>query len=193
MHQRNPKIILALKKLTKKELFKLATLRKAKIPTSWTKTKIVDALSTIIRIKDLSKLKLQQKTKTKITNAKKPNKPASLENRVLKIFKRKGYQCSKKIQINNSKLAIVGYKKGGLFSSDKHIIVECKDKSKVKISDFKKLLANLILFIKKNQLNTDCVTGYIYTTGLFDREVRTQARKILNVKLKRLPKLTKIK
>jgi hypothetical protein len=190
MQPRNPKIILALKKLTKKELFKLAKSKKAKIPTSWTKTKIVDALSTIIRKKDLSKLK-PNKLKTKTLSTKKPIKSANLENRVLRIFERKGFHCLKKYQIHNSKLSVVGYKKGGLFSSDKHIVVECKEKNKVVLSDFKKLLAKLILYIKKNHLNTDCVMGYLYTTGLFEKEVRIQAKKISNIQLRSLRKLTK--
>lgn len=187
MQHRNPKITIALKKLTKKELFKLAKMKKAKIPISWTKAKIVDALSTIIRKKDLSKLNFNKSTKSAST--KKPIKSTNLENRVLKIFERKGFHCSKKYQIQNSKLSVVGHKKGGLFSSDKHIVVECKEKNKVVLSDFKKLLAKLILYIKKNRLNTDCVMGYLYTTGLFEKEVRIQAKKISNIELKKLKKL----
>lgn len=190
MQKRNPKITLTLKKLTKKELLKLAKIKKAKIPVSWTKAKIVDMLSTIIRKKDLSKFEITKScNKTETANSKKPIKRSNLEDRVLKIFQRKGYHCSKKYQIHKSKIAVIGYKKGGLFSSDKHIIVECKEKNKVVLSDFKKLLAKLILYIKKNQLNTDCVSGYLYTTGLFEKEVKIQANKISNIELKRLPKL----
>jgi hypothetical protein len=190
MQKRDPKITLCLKQLTKNELFKIAKMKKAKIPASWTKSKIVDALSIIVRKKDLSKIMLKKSNnKVKATNSKEPVKRKNLEDRVLKIFQRKGYRCLKKYQIHNSKLSVVGYKKGGLFSSDKYVVVDCKEKNKVVMSDFKKLVANLILYIKKNRLNTDCVKGYLYTTGLFDKEVRVQAKKISSIELKRLAKL----
>lgn len=187
MQKRNPSVLVYLKHLSKQDLFKLAKKKKAKIPKYWTKTKIVETLSTIVKKSDMPKLTSQKlKNKTATKPDKKPVKRIRLEDRVLKIFQRKGYQCSKKYQINSIKIDVVGCKKGSLFTSDKYAIVECKDKTKVVSADFKKLLGNLILYIKKNNLNTDCVKGYLYTTGLFDREVRSQARKLPIIQLKRL-------
>jgi len=188
MQKRTSSVPVYLKQLSKKELFKLAKKKKAQIPTYWTKTKIIETLSTIVKKNDISKLNSRKsKNKTKIQPVhKKTIKRIKLEDRVLKIFQRKGYECTKKYQINGLKLDVVGCKKGGLFSSDEYVIVECKDKAKVVSADFKKLLGNLIIYIKKNNLNTDCVKGYLYTTGLFDREVRSQARKLPIIELKRL-------
>jgi len=185
MQKRNPSVPIYLKQLSKNELFKLAKKKKAKIPKSWTKTKIVETLSTIVKKSDLPKLN-SQKIKNKTKTDQKRVKRINLEDRVIKILQRKGYQCSKKYQINSIKIGVVGCKKGSLFTSDKHAIVECKDKTKVVSADFKKLLGNLILYIKKNNLNTDCVNGYLYTTGLFEKEVRSQARKLPIIQLKRL-------
>ena len=39
---------------------------------------------------------------------------------------------------------------------------------------------------KMNNLNTDCVSGYLYTTGLFDKEVKSQAQKLPVIQLKKL-------
>lgn len=187
MPKRATNVSLYLKKLSKQELFRLAKKKKAIIPKSWTKTKIIETLSTIVKKNDLPKLDSRKsKNNPKTKPIQKTIKRAKLEDRVLKIFQRKGFECTKKYQINNLQIDVVGCKKGGLFSSNEHAIIECKDKTKVVTADFKKLLRNLILYIKKNNLNTDCVKGYLYTTGLYDKEVRSQARKLPIIQLKRL-------
>jgi hypothetical protein len=177
-----------LNELTKLELLKLAKKKKAKIPKSWTKTKIIQTLSTIVTSRDLSKSlpsKPKTKTKKKLT-PKKIHKPENLKDRVTKIFEKKGYQCTKNIQTKDIKLNIVGFKKGGLFSSDEHIIVECKEKTKVTQKDLKKFLGNTILYLRRKNIDPECVKAYIYTTGQFEKDVKTQAKKFSIIKLRRL-------
>jgi len=195
MPKKTPNMTVVLKKLTKAQLLKLATKKKAKIPKSWTKTKIVQTLSTITTQKDLQKpkpKKIKLITKTKIT-LKKKTKKNSLENRVTKIFIRKGYECTKNVHTEGIKINILGYKKGNIFTNDKHLIVECKEKTKVTPEDLKKFLANTILYLRRKNLNLDHVQTYIYTTGKYEKEVRTQAKKFPILKLERLQPLKKPK
>lgn len=42
------------------------------------------------------------------------------------------------------------------------------------------------LYIRKNGLDKEHVKGYLYTTGVFDRDVKSQARSFPNIQLKRL-------
>ena len=194
MPKKTPNISITLKKLTKVELRKLATKKKAKIPKSWTKTKIIQTLSTITTPKDLQKPKPKKPkptTKTKITTAKKQTKKNSLEDRVTKIFIRKGYVCTKNVQTEGIKINIYGYKKGNIFTNDKHLIVECREKTKVTPEDLKKILANTILYLRRKNLNPDHIQTYIYTTGQYEKEVRTQAKKFPIIKLERLRPLQK--
>jgi len=196
MPKKTPNMTVVLKKLTKAQLLKLATKKKAKIPKSWTKTKIIQTLATITTQKDLIKPKPKNPkpiTKTKIVTPKKKNKKNSLEDRVTKIFIRKGYVCTKNVQIEGIKINILGYKKGNIFTNDKHLIVECKEKTKVTPEDLKKFLANTILYLRRKNLNPDHVQTYIYTTGKYEKEVRTQAKKFPILKLERLQPLKKPK
>lgn len=196
MPKKTLNIIVILKQLTKPQLLKLATKKKAKIPKSWTKTKIVQTLATITTPKDLKKPKTHEpKTTTKLnttTLQKNRIKKTNLEDRVAKIFIRKGYECTKNIQTDGIKINILGRKKGNIFTKDKHLIVECKEKSKVTPKDLKKFLANTILFLRRKNLNPDHVQAYIYTTGQFEKEVRTQVKKFPIIKLKRLKPLKKL-
>ncbi len=194
MPKKTPNMTITLKKLTKQQLLKLATKKKAKIPKSWTKTQIIQTLSTITTTKDLPKpkpKKSNQTTKNKITTQKKENKKNSLEDRVTKIFIRKGYECTKNVQTEGIKINILGYKKGNIFTNDKHLIVECKEKTKVKPEDLKKFLANTILYLRRKNLNPEHVQTYIFTTGKYEKEVRTQAKKFPIIKLERLKPLKK--
>ena len=194
MPKTTKKITITLKQLSKTELLKLASKKKAKIPKSWTKTQIIRTLTTITTIKDLQKPKPKKSkslTKTKITTPKKKIKKNSLEDRVTKIFIRKGYVCTKNVQIEGIKINIIGYKKGNIFTNDKHLIVECKEKTKVTPEDLKKFLANTILYLRRKNLNPDHVQTYIYTTGKYEKEVRTQAKKFPILKLERLQPLKK--
>ncbi len=85
----------------------------------------------------------------------------------------------------------IGYKKGNIFTNDKHLIVECKEKTKITPEDLKKFLANTILYLRRKNLNPDHVQTYIYTTGKYEKEVRTQAKKFPIIKLERLRPLQK--
>jgi hypothetical protein len=80
---------------------------------------------------------------------------------------------------------VYGCKEGGIFSSDEHIIVECKNKTKVTPEDLKKFIGNMRLFIRKRDLDEEYVKGYFYTTGIFDKDVKKQAR-VSNIQLKRV-------
>ena len=91
MPKRTANISIYLKKFTKPELLKLAKKKKAKIPKSWTKTKIVETLSTIVKKNDLPKLDSRKsKTNPKIKPIRKIIKRTKLEDRVLKIFQHTG-------------------------------------------------------------------------------------------------------
>lgn len=187
MPKTSSSITVCLKKMSKKELFKLAKRKRAKIPQYWTKARIIETLSTIVKRSDISKnnsKKSQNNTRSKTVYI--INRRVGLEDRVIKILQRKGFDCSKKYQLNNLTIDVVGYKKGGLLKSDEHVVVECADKSAVAVADFKKLLRNIILYIKKNNLNTDCVKGYLFTTGSFDKEVKSQALRLPIIQLIKL-------
>lgn len=188
MPKKNPHITTYLNHFTKPELLKLAKKKKAKIPKSWTKTKIIQTLSTIVSTRDLPKPKPpKSKTKTKKKpTPKKKNKPVKLENRVTKIFENKGYECKKNIPIKDSKLNIVGFKKGGIFSSDEHLIIECNEKTKVTQTDLKKFLGNIILYLRKKNIDPECVKAFIYTTGQFEKVAKAQAKKFKIINLRRL-------
>jgi hypothetical protein len=193
MSKKTVNIAANLKKLSKAELLKLGRKKKAKIPKSWTKPKIIQVLSTITTKKDLQKKKIpkhQTKTKTK-TKEKKKNKKIKLEDRVTNIFQKKGYICTKNITAKETQLNIFGFKKGGLFSSDKYIIIECKEKNKVTQTDLKKFLSKLILYLRRKNIDPECAKAYIYTTGQFEKEAKAQAKKFKIINLRRLkPKKT---
>ena len=212
MPKKTPNITSALKELTKPQLLQLATKKKAKIPKSWTKTNIIQTLATITKPKDLKpkqqkpkttppknktvpktknlKQKIQTTTKPKKT-LKKKTKKNSLEDRVTKIFTRKGYQCTKNIQTEGININILGTKKGNIFTDNKHLIIECKEKPKVTPEDLKTFLANTILYLRRKNINPDHVQAIIYTTGQIEKEVRTQAKKFPIIKLERLKPLQK--
>lgn len=81
---------------------------------------------------------------------------------------------------------VVGYKKGGLFSDDKWVIAECKNKAKVTPEDFKKFVGNMSFYISKKGIAKDFVKGYLFTTGVFDTDTKSQARHFRSIQLKRL-------
>jgi len=177
-----------LKQLSKKELLKLAKRRKVRIPEKWTKGKIVETLSTIVSASDVTKLvsrKPKAKTKEALGYAS-ALKGKSLEDRVVKIFTRQGFQCTKNVRMKGVEIDVVGVKKGGWFSADEYVIIECKNKAKVVPADFKKFVGSMNLYIRKKKLDKEHVKGYLYTTGVFDSDVKSQARAFPNIQLKRL-------
>lgn len=188
MPRKTPTVKVYLRQLSKEELLKLAKRKKARIPESWTKGKIVENLSTIVSTSDVTKLiskKSKAKTKREL-GLESALKGIKLEDRVVKIFARKGFECNKNIRMKGVEIDIVGCKEGGWFSEDEYAIIECKNKPKVIPADFKKFVGSMRLYIRKKGLDPKYVMGYLYTTGIFDKDVKSQARAFPNIQLKRL-------
>jgi len=166
----------------------LASSKKVRIPEKWSKGKIVETLSTILSPSDVTQI-VSQKPKTKTKEAMgyaSALKGKSLEDRVAEIFTRQGFQCTKNIRMAGMEIDVVGYKKGGFLSEDRYVIAECKSKGKVTPEDFKKFIGNMNLYIHKKGLDKELVEGYLFTTGVFDKDVKAQARVFHNIQLKRL-------
>jgi Holliday junction resolvase-like predicted endonuclease len=112
-----------------------------------------------------------------------------LERKVVSLLTSKGYKCEKNVRRRGAEFDVICFKKGGIFSDDEWIFVECKNKEKVIPADFKKFLGNFEIFCSEEKLDKNKVEGIRDTTGVFDPEVKRQAREISNIKLKRI-KLT---
>ena len=188
MPRKTSTVTIYLRQLSKVELLKLAKKKKVRIPESWTKGKIVENLSTIVSTRDVTKLlskKAKAKTKTEL-GLKSALKGIRLEDRVMRIYTRKGFECNKNIRMKGTEIDVVGFKKGGFLSNDECVIIECKNKAKVIPADFKKFVGSMNLYIRKKRLDPELVRGYLYTTGIFDKDVRSQARAFPKIQLKRL-------
>jgi hypothetical protein len=186
--RRTPEVKVYLRQLSKPELLKLAAKKKLKIPPKWSKSKIVDTLSTVVSTSEVTKF-ISKKPKAKTKEARgyeKALKGRKLEDRVAQIFANKGFQCKKNIRYAGMEIDVFGYKEGGLFSDDEYVIIECKNKAKVIPEDFKKFVGNMNLLMRKKGLDRDQVRGYLYTTGIFDKDVRSQARAFPRIQLKRV-------
>jgi hypothetical protein len=170
-------------------LLRLASSKKVRnIPDDWTKGKIVDTLSTILSPSDVTQ-SVSKTTKTRTKEAlgyASALKGKTLEDRVASFFTKLGFQCSKNVRMAGMEIDVVGYKKGGLFSDDKWVIAECKNKAKVTPEDFKKFVGNMSLYISKKGIDKDFVKGYLFTTGVFDTDTKSQARHFRSIQLKRL-------
>lgn len=180
--------IIYLRQLSKPELFKLALKKKVRIPQNWSKTKIVETLSTIVSASEVTTF-ISKPTKTKTKEAQgyaSALKGKSLEDRVIRLFTTKGYQCEKNIRMAGMEIDVFGVKKGGLFSNDEYVIIECKNKAKVTPEDFKKFVGNMTLLIGKKRLDKEHVRGVLITTGIFDKDTRDQAKLCPNIQLKRV-------
>jgi HJR/Mrr/RecB family endonuclease len=188
MPRKTTTVMVYLRQLSKAELLRLASNKKVRIPEKWSKRKIVETLSTILLPSDVTQI-VSKKPKTKTKEAMgyaSALKGKSLEDRVVQIFTRLGFQCTKNIRMAGMEIDVVGYKKGGFFSDDSYVIAECKNKAKVTPEDLKKFVGNMNLYISKKGLNKDLVKGYLFTTGVFDKDVKAQARVLRNIQLKRL-------
>lgn len=177
-----------LRQLSRSELFRLANLRKVRIPDDWAKGKIVDTLSTMLSPSDVTQIVSRTpKTKTKeALGYASALKGKTLEDRVTGIFTKLGFQCTKNVRMAGMEIDVVGYQKGGFLSDDKWVIAECKNKAKVTPEDFKKFVGNMNLYINKKRIDKDFVKGYLFTTGVFDKDTKTQARLFRGIQLKRL-------
>ena len=171
----------------KKNFLKLAKKKKAKIPPKWTKSKIVDILSTFVSKKDVDAF-LSPNTRAKTMEARGYEsrlKGDKLEKKVLVMFSRRGYECRVNVRTKGAEFDVVGRKDGGWFSDDEYVFIECKNKPKVIPADLKKFIGNMNIFMKRKKLDKEDVTGYLVTTGVFDPTVKSQARRFDNIKLKR--------
>lgn len=188
MPRKTPTVTVYLRQLSKAELLKLAKKKKVRIPESWTKGKVVENLSTIVSARDVTRLlskKAKAKTKTEL-GLKSALKGIRLEDRVMRVFTRKGFECNKNVRMQGVEIDVVGLKKGGFLSDNEYVIIECKNKAKVIPADFKKFVGSMNLYIRKKKLDPQFVRGYLYTTGIFGKDVRSQARAFPNIQLKRL-------
>lgn len=190
MPRKIPTVKVYLRQLSKAELLKLAKRKKVRIPESWTKSKIVENLSTVLSASDVTKFvskKSKAKTKAEL-GLRSALKGIKLEDRVVRIFTQQGFECNKNIRMKGVEIDVVGFKKGSFWSGtdDEYIIVECKDKAKVIPADFKKFVGSMNFYIRKKKLDPELVKGYLYTTGIFDKDVKSQARAFPNIQLKRL-------
>ncbi len=188
MPRKTPTVTVYLRQLSRTELLGLASNKKVRIPEKWSKGKIVETLSTILSPSDVTQT-VSKKPKTRTKEAMgyaSALKGKSLEDRVADIFTRQGFQCRKNIRMAGMEIDVVGYKKGSWRTDDTFIIAECKNKAKVNPEDLKKFVGNMNLYINKKGLNKDLVKGYLFTTGVFDKDVKTQARIFRGIQLKRL-------
>jgi hypothetical protein len=177
-----------LRQLSRSELFRLANSKKVRIPDNWTKGKIVDTLSTMLSPSDVTQIVSKApKTKTKeALGYASALKGKTLEDKVVNVFTKQGFQCMKNVRMAGMEIDVVGHKEGGIFSDDKWVIAECKNKAKVTPEDFKKFIGNMNLYIGKKGIDKDLVKGYLFTTGIFDKDTKSQARIFRNIQLKRL-------
>jgi len=176
-----------LTQLQKDELLKLAKENRAKIPEKWPKSKMVDALSTILTLKDVTSFLSEVHAKTPEAKGYESRlKGEQLEKKIVAMFSGRGFECKVNVRTKGAEFDVVGRKEGGWFSNDKYVFIECKNKPKVIPEDFKKFIGNLNIFMKRKKLDKEDVTGYLITTGIFDANVRSQARNFVNIKLQRV-------
>ena len=189
MPRRLPTVKKYLSQLKKKELLNLAKKRKLRnIPEKWSKAKIVDSLSLYVTVSDVTGM-VSTKSRAKTAEGKgyeARERGAKLEQKIADQLRNRGYKCKTNVRTEGAEFDVIAMKEGGWFSSDEWIFAECKNKPKVVPLDFKKFLGNFRIFCKKRRLDEEEVEGIVYTTGIFDPLVKTQAREFPNIKLKRV-------
>lgn len=84
MPKKSPSISANLKQMSKKELFKLAKKKKARIPQYWTKTRIIETLSTIVKNSDV--LKVNSAESINANNPTNINESPSMIHSIIMIF-----------------------------------------------------------------------------------------------------------
>jgi Holliday junction resolvase-like predicted endonuclease len=188
MPKKTPIVKVYLRQLSRSELFRLASSKKVRIPDDWKKGKIVETLSTVLSPSDVTEtVSRTPKTKTKeALGYASALKGKTLEDRVVNVFTKLGFQCVKNVRMAGMEIDVVGHKKGGFLSDEKWVIAECKNKAKVTPEDFKKFVGNMSLYISKKGIDKDFVKGYLFTTGIFDKDTKSQARHFRSIQLKRL-------
>jgi hypothetical protein len=171
-----------------KGLQQLADIKGYKFPSSWKKHEIIEFLSLNVSINEIESI-IQRASRTKpkqIQVDETEGKGRTLEETVLGIFTKQGYTCIQKSLIPSRDFDIIGEKKRGWFSKKVYVFVECKNQAEVRSVDFEQFLNNFSSFQQLKKIADDYITGWLYTTGFFDLEVRRQARQLSNVKLRRI-------
>ena len=177
-----------LNQLSYKELLQLADAKGYKVPSSWKKHELVEFLSLNLT-SDETKSLVQQASRKKTEDAQEDEaqgKGRTLEETILGIFTKQGYICTITSQVPSGEFEIIGEKKRKWFSKKIYLFVECKNQTKLKLADFKQFLANFSSFKQRKNIADDQITGWLYTTGLFELKVRREARNFSNVKLRRI-------
>ena len=177
-----------LNQLSGKELLQLADAKRYKVPSSWKKHELVEFLSLNLT-SDETKSLVQQASRKKTEDSREDEtqgKGRTLEETVLGIFTKQGYICTITSQAPSGEFEIIGEKKGGWFSKKIYLFVECKNQTKLKLADFEQFLGDFSSFKQRKNIADDLITGWLYTTGLFELKVRREARSFSNVKLRRI-------
>jgi restriction endonuclease Mrr len=177
-----------LRQLSVEELLKLAKQKKLQIPESWEKTKIIEHLSLSVTQKEI--IKIVSKKTHAITKEGLGYESAlsgkTFEDRAMKYLQSKGYKCDKNEHITGAELDIIGIKKTMLGLSEEYVIAECKNLAKVTAAQFKKFIGSKDAYVRRKGWPADKVTGYFFTTGIFDANVKSLARDYPDIILKRI-------
>ena len=182
-----------IQQLSVKELRELLNKRGLKAPSSWKKRELGEFVNLNFSRKDIeSSVKIGTKAISKEAKGYASQlKGIKLEDKILKTFTRQGYTCEKNVRTKRGVRAefdVTGYKdeEGFWETKRKWVFAECKNKSKVIPSDWKKFLGNFNTFKRRKKIEDENITGYLYTTGLFDPGIRKEARLYPNIQLKRI-------
>lgn len=177
-----------LNQLSGKELLQLAEAKGYKVPNSWKKHELVEFLNLNLT-SDETKSLVKQVSRKKTEDAPEDEtqgKGRTLEETVLGIFTKQGYISTITSQAPSGEFEIIGEKKRRWFSKKIYLFVECKNQTILKLADFEKFLGKFSSFKQRKNIADDQITGWLYTTGLFELKVRREARSFSNVKLRRI-------
>jgi len=173
--------------LKKNELLRLAKRKNAhSINDNASKSYLVQVLSHFVNRADIDSLLPKGRAGKDAVI-----KGGQYEKKCMNHFVKKGYKCSLNYtEIEGMEFDIVGKKtEQKLFTStEKTIVVECKNKSQVSIHDFTKFKGKYDHFIIKSGIKDpkNC-RGFIITSGIFDPKVKNTARSHSQITLKRIP------
>lgn len=99
-------------------------------------------------------------------------KGRDFEVKIANTLSRKGYKTTiRKSTKTLGEVDIIGKKKGGWFSSDEFICVECKCKKKIPVNDVVKFFKKFKRFFQRHR--DAKVKGIFYYKGSLDPSVRT--------------------
>jgi ABC-type ATPase with predicted acetyltransferase domain len=188
MPRKTPKVTKLLSQLSGKELLHLSKKKGLRIPDDWSKKKVVETLSVYVTESDVIEA-VAEKTRAKTAEGRgyeSKMRGEKLERKVSSILEEAGYECKVNVREPGVEFDIIGFKKGSLFKRDKWIFVECKNMPKVIPADFKKFIGNFEIFCRRKGLDKEEVEGVLYTTGVFDIQVKKDAGQFPNIKLKRI-------